>query len=69
MLGDVKEGRPNLGFTVDVTVYRLMQLTLRKELNERLGGEVAVDLKNKMQGNIRTNVVSRNAIMDCGPQK
>jgi predicted hydrocarbon binding protein len=29
MLGSVGEGRPNLGFTTDVSVYRLMQYTLR----------------------------------------
>ena len=29
MIGDVTEGRPNLGSTMDVAVYRLMQFTLR----------------------------------------
>jgi predicted hydrocarbon binding protein len=29
MLGNVGEGRSNLGFTTDVSVYRLMQYTLR----------------------------------------
>lgn len=29
MLGDITEGRPNLGQTTDVVVYRLMQFTLR----------------------------------------
>jgi len=29
MLGNLAEGRPNLGSTMDVTVYRLMQFTLR----------------------------------------
>ena len=29
MIGDIAEGRPNLGATVDVSVYRLMQFTLR----------------------------------------
>ena len=29
MLGDVAQGRPNLGPTMDVAVYRLMQFTLR----------------------------------------
>ena len=29
MIGDVAEGRPNLGSTMDVSVYRLMQFTLR----------------------------------------
>ena len=29
MLGDIEEGRPNLGPMVHVSVYRLMQFTLR----------------------------------------
>lgn len=29
MLGDITAGRPNLGGTMDVAVYRLMQFTLR----------------------------------------
>ena len=29
MIGDIQEGRPNLGSAMDVTVYRLMQFTLR----------------------------------------
>mgnify|MGYP002725878637 CR=1 FL=1 len=29
MLGDIEEGRPNLGSKMDVSVYRLMQFTLR----------------------------------------
>jgi hypothetical protein len=29
MIGNITEGRPNLGTTMDVTVYRLMQFTLR----------------------------------------
>ena len=37
MLGDVAEGRPNLGNTMDVTVYRLMQFTLRDVLIQKYG--------------------------------
>jgi predicted hydrocarbon binding protein len=29
MIGDISAGRPNLGATMDVAVYRLMQFTLR----------------------------------------
>jgi len=29
MIGNLAEGRPNLGATMDVAVYRLMQFTLR----------------------------------------
>ena len=32
MLGNVSEGRPNLGSSMDVNVYRLMQFTLRDVL-------------------------------------
>ena len=32
MIGDVAAGRPNLGATMDVSVYRLMQFTLRDVL-------------------------------------
>lgn len=32
MLGDVAIGRPNLGYTMDVNVYRLMQFTMRDVL-------------------------------------
>jgi predicted hydrocarbon binding protein len=39
MLGDIEEGRPNLGPLVDVSVYRLMQYTLRDMLIRDLGVE------------------------------
>ena len=41
MLGDVAQGRPNLGQTTDVSVYRLMQFTLRDVLIKELGPEAA----------------------------
>ena len=41
MLGDVAEGRPNLGNTMDVNVYRLMQFTLRDVLIKNFGPESA----------------------------
>jgi uncharacterized protein len=37
MIGDIVEGRPNLGATMDVSVYRLMQFTLRDVLIKRFG--------------------------------
>lgn len=37
MLGQIDIGRPNLGFTTDVAVYRLMQFTLRDVLIRRYG--------------------------------
>ena len=41
MLGDVAEGRPNLGSTMDVNVYRLMQFTLRDVLIKEYDTETA----------------------------
>jgi predicted hydrocarbon binding protein len=41
MIGDVVEGRPNLGTTMDVSVYRLMQFTLRDVLIKEFNVETA----------------------------
>jgi hypothetical protein len=41
MLGDLKEGRPNLGPLTHVAVYRLMQFTLRDVLIREIGVEKA----------------------------
>jgi len=41
MLGKIDVGRPNLGFTTDVAVYRLMQFTLRDALIQDYGAETA----------------------------
>jgi len=41
MLGDLKEGRPNLGPMTHVAVYRLMQFTLRDVLIRDFGVEKA----------------------------
>lgn len=41
MLGQIDTGRPNLGFTTDVAVYRLMQFTLRDVLIQEYGVEAA----------------------------
>lgn len=38
-LGNIEEGRPNLGSTTSVAVYRLMQYTMRAVLEKRLGDE------------------------------
>jgi uncharacterized protein len=37
MIGDILEGRPNLGKTMDVSVYRLMQFTLRDVMIQEYG--------------------------------
>jgi len=44
MLGDVAQGRPNLGQTTDVSVYRLMQFTLRDVLVQHYGPAAADSL-------------------------
>jgi predicted hydrocarbon binding protein len=43
-LGDIAQGRPNLGDTTKVAVYRLMQYTLRDVLATRYGQETASDI-------------------------
>jgi uncharacterized protein len=41
MLGDIAEGRPNLGQSTTVAVYRLMQFTLRDVLIRQFGADAA----------------------------
>jgi len=41
MIGDVAEGRPNLGKTMDVSVYRLMQFTLRDVVIKEFDAQTA----------------------------
>jgi len=41
LLGDIQVGRPNLGPTTRLEVYRLMQFTMRDVLERRLGAEGA----------------------------
>lgn len=40
-IGDIDEGRQNLGSEMPVAVYRLMQYTIMDELDDTLGGEGA----------------------------
>ncbi|MBF0242287.1 MAG: 4-vinyl reductase [Desulfamplus sp.] len=47
MIGDVAEGRPNLGGTMDVAVYRLMQFTLRDVIIQEFDTEIAERLYYK----------------------
>ncbi|HML46122.1 MAG TPA: 4-vinyl reductase [Clostridia bacterium] len=44
LIGNVGEGRPNLGDTVGVSVYRLMQYTLRDVLEQTCGTEKADEI-------------------------
>jgi uncharacterized protein len=40
-IGNIDEGRPNLGNLTNVTIYRLMQYSMRSILNNRYGSEEA----------------------------
>lgn len=44
LLGDIPTGRPNLGSSTHVGVYRLMQFTFRDVLESRFGSQVADEL-------------------------
>lgn len=44
LLGDIQEGRPNLGNTTRLEIYRLMQFTFRDVLEERYGSQAADEL-------------------------
>jgi predicted hydrocarbon binding protein len=39
LIGDINDGRPNLGSKVELEAYRLMQFTLRDVLEEKFGAE------------------------------
>jgi uncharacterized protein len=43
-IGNIELGRPNLGENTKVSVYRLMQYTMRSVLNNEFGGKLATDL-------------------------
>ena len=44
LIGDLELGRPNLGLTTRVEVYRLMQFTFRDVLERKFGTEAADEL-------------------------
>jgi predicted hydrocarbon binding protein len=43
-LGDIETGRPHLGTTMPVAVYRLMQYTMREVLGRRMSPQEAGDI-------------------------
>ncbi|MEG2095023.1 MAG: 4-vinyl reductase [Lachnospiraceae bacterium] len=43
-IGDVIEGRKNLGESMPVFVYRLLQYTIKDEIAKRYGNEVTIDI-------------------------
>jgi predicted hydrocarbon binding protein len=44
LIGDIEEGRPNLGAQVDLDMYRLMQFTMRDALEARYGTEATDEI-------------------------
>ena len=44
IIGDIEEGRPNLGEMVHITLYRLMQYTFRDVAEQKLGKEACDQL-------------------------
>lgn len=46
-LGDIDEGRPNLGPTTSIQVYRLMQYTLRDVLEVMYGSDMSDEIFRK----------------------
>lgn len=46
-IGDVVDGRKNLGDTMPVFVYRLLQFTIKDELARRYGNDATVDIFRK----------------------
>lgn len=44
IIGDIKEGRPNLGESVNIVLYRLLQYTFRDVAEKRFGTEVCDSL-------------------------
>ncbi len=46
-IGDVKDGRKNLGEDMPVFVYRLFQFTIKDELAKRFGNDETIDIFRK----------------------
>jgi len=61
MIGNIAEGRPNLGATMDVTVYRLMQFTLRDVIIQEFDTATADRLYFKA-GELAGRELYKNAI-------
>ncbi|MFA5181546.1 MAG: V4R domain-containing protein [Syntrophales bacterium] len=61
MIGDIAEGRPNLGSTMDVAVYRLMQFTLRDVIIQEFDTATADRLYFKA-GELAGRELFKNAI-------
>ena len=62
-LGDITEGRPNLGPDCPVLVYRLFEFTLRDALTRRYGAAEAADILREA-GAIAGDAFCQN-VLDC----
>ncbi len=47
LLGDIELGRPNLGDTTSLRMYRLMQFCIRDVLEQRIGADAADEVFNE----------------------
>ena len=68
-LGDIDEGRPNLGRLVPVAVYRLLQFTLRDALTEQYDSDTARRMLVKA-GHLSGREFCRNVLdtsLELGP--
>ena len=68
-LGNIEAGRPNMGSTTSVAVYRLMQYTLKDVLIRRYGGNTADELMVEA-GKMAGREFCRNLLntkLDFGP--
>jgi len=62
-LGNLQKGRPTLGPSTDVLMYRLMQYTLRDAINMDLGGDKGGEFLYKA-GEIAGRAVFQNLLSD-----
>ena len=61
MIGDIAEGRPNLGSTMDVAVYRLMQFTLRDVIIQNFDTATAEEIYYQA-GELAGRQIFKNAL-------
>jgi predicted hydrocarbon binding protein len=62
-LGDIEQGRPNLGTQTHVVVYRLMQYTMRDILEKHIGPEKSNEIF--IQAGFKAGVEFCKNVLDC----
>lgn len=65
-IGDISEGRPNLGSEISVIIYRLMLYTFKDVLSQELGTQKALELFIKA-GNLAGKEFCRNVLDTSKP--